>query len=184
VKSVLLGHAAPVGAVRFAPDGRTLASGCAGGLVKLWDLSEGQVRERSVRRMHSNFVLCLAFSPDGLILASGGEGDGIKLWDIEMGRERTTFRTGNQSIQAVEFSRDGDSLIAAARPGLIQLWDVATGRKRVIPREHTGSYCTAISPEGGLVASGGADAMVRVWDLAPSLTAELGEESERRVPIR
>jgi hypothetical protein len=42
----------------------------------------------------------------------------------------------------------------------------------------------AFSRDGTFVALGGADAMVRVWDLGPSLSPGLGEGSEKRVPNR
>jgi hypothetical protein len=45
-----LAHLRPVRALRFAPEGRTLASGCAGGMVKLWDMVDRQYREPARNR--------------------------------------------------------------------------------------------------------------------------------------
>jgi WD40 repeat protein len=166
LRATLLGHRRPVCAVRFALDGRTLASGCAQGLVKLWDVADGRGRERPGSRGHLLPVTCLAFSPDGSILASGSVGGGIKLWGVATGRERETCLRDTQYIQAIAFSPDGTSLIVA-RPGIIQVWDVVEGHELAMVRADPDAFCVDFSSDGMLGASGGLDALVRVWDLSP-----------------
>src|SRR5262249_273529 len=156
-KFVLLGHPAPVGALRFAPDGRTLASGCAGGLVKLWDLADGQVRERpGGMRMHKGPVRCLAFSPDVSLLPSAAFPDGVTLWDVVTGRERATVWTDRAFIKAVEFAPDGRTSIVARGGGIVQLWDRAGEHERARRRMDSMFPCVALTPDGRFVASAGA----------------------------
>jgi WD40 repeat protein len=63
------------------PTGRTLAAAslAAHGVVGLWDLDAGRLRERFAWRVGR--LSALEFSPDGLTCAAGGE-TGVVVWDV------------------------------------------------------------------------------------------------------
>ena len=90
----LTGHSAPVNSVTFSPDGKTLASGCGHGVLKLWEVESGRCLWS--RPAHQE-VRALAFSPDGKLLASGtgtiGVYDGrtLRLWDAASGKLVRSF---------------------------------------------------------------------------------------------
>ncbi len=69
----------------LSPDGKTLASGHANGLVRLW--SPGPLAELAALPGHRGIVRAVAFSPDGTQLAAGGldvnpfqPGGEVRLW--------------------------------------------------------------------------------------------------------
>ena len=74
--TTLTGHGNGVQSVAFSPDGRTLASAGADGLIKLWEMRSS----KELATLNGGNVWSVAFSPDGRILASGGGGDRLRLW--------------------------------------------------------------------------------------------------------
>src|SRR5262249_26459739 len=69
-RAILRGHTGQVNAVAFAPDGRTLASGGADHLARLWNVTTQGGEPRILE--HAASVFALAFAPDGRTLATGG----------------------------------------------------------------------------------------------------------------
>src|SRR5262249_59501652 len=83
---LLTGHDAPVWAVAFSPDGKTLASGSERGTVLL---SDGETFERRVAlRGGAVQVRCLSFSRDGELLAVAAYAADTLVWDLPRLRRR------------------------------------------------------------------------------------------------
>jgi WD40 repeat protein len=174
VRDTLIGEDRPVCALRFAGDGRRLASGYTDGQVKLWDLVGGLRRVPRSLPCHSWVVHCLAISPDGSTLASGGV-DGLRLWDVATGRERAAIGAEDNFVKSVGFTPDGQSLIVARRGGIVQLCDMTAGHELARCRIHSDNNRVALNRDGQVVASGGSDGMLRVWNLTSSHTAAAGK---------
>jgi WD40 repeat protein len=68
----------------FSPDGRTLATASADGIVRLWDTATWKVRAEL--RGHRDRVTALAFGPDGRLF-TGGLDTVVLGWDIRLPRE-------------------------------------------------------------------------------------------------
>ena len=68
---VLHGHYGDIRCIDFAPDGRTIASACTDGSIRLWKLGEATWKRKW--KAHNGFMVCsLAVSPDGQSLLSAG----------------------------------------------------------------------------------------------------------------
>jgi WD40 repeat protein len=91
-------------------------------------------------------------------------------------RHLMTGHTG--AVYGLALSADGSQAISGADDGTIRVWDIATGDLlRTFPADdpatadvvegHTGIiWDIALSPDGKFVVSGGADTMVRIWNMA------------------
>ncbi len=160
----LKGHAGWVGAVAFAPDGKSLASAGADGAIKRWDPVTGALLQSWPA--HAGPVCGLAFSPDGSALASGGFDHAVRIWNLSAPGKPWTLEGHKGIITSVAFSPDGKTLASGSIDGTVRLWEPASGTSGPVLRRHT-SWVNAVrfAPDGSL-ASGGSDNFAHLWEKA------------------
>ena len=71
---------AAIFSVAISPDGQYVAAGSMDAVVRIWDVSTGQLVERL--RGHRGSVRSIAFTPDGKGLVSGSWDNTLKFWDL------------------------------------------------------------------------------------------------------
>jgi WD40 repeat protein len=68
---VLKGHSGDIRSIDFSLDGKSIASACTDGSIRLWELGYGTWKRKW--KAHNGFMVCsLAISPDGQCLLSAG----------------------------------------------------------------------------------------------------------------
>jgi serine/threonine-protein kinase len=153
-----------VHSVAISPDGKTLAIAPEKG-VQLWSIAP--LRER-VLLPHGNGVTTMLFAPDGkTVITCDGS---AHVWDLS-GKRLTTIR----KVGTVALAPDGKMLATAhndpARSEYtVRLWELVPGAEpKPLPHEFKGHtnyvLSLAFSPDGALLATGGRDAMVRMWSV-------------------
>lgn len=161
----------------FSRDGRQVACGLASGELALLDVASWGATTVPVSRGGG----ALAFSPGGDTLLWATEGErtlrhrgGATLW---------TAKGPEPAPVSVAFSPDGERAIVAGRRPALEAWDVERHSVVAPAQGHAGAVTAlAASPLGNLVASGGDDGAVVLWDPARGLVGRL-EAGERVLAI-
>jgi RNA polymerase sigma factor (sigma-70 family) len=169
-----LPQSADLARLSLSPDGRWLVLPGEDGRLRRWDLGAG--KEAPALAETQRTVWAVTWSPDSrVVLASGSAAArgvidrearrDVRAWDAVTGR-RLKHLDLTGAPQSLLFSPDSCTLLSGDREE-IQLREVATGQERTRLRGHAAAWVTvlAVSADGRLLASGGDDAQVLVWDL-------------------
>src|SRR5947208_3805716 len=148
--------------VAVSPDERYIAAGSNSGQVRVWR-EEGRVAHLTIRG-HSDRLGAIAFSPDGQTLATASWDGTVRVWDLESLATIWTLRDQNVPVTSIAFSPNG-KLMSGSYDGAMHLWDLRTGTQLSRPQTRGGGILTlAWSTDGHLLASGGLDSVIRLWD--------------------
>jgi WD40 repeat protein len=172
-------------AISFSPDGKAIAvaDGAYQGLgsTRLFDPATGA--RLKVIGGSTGWIHGLAFSPDGGLLvtcgstwndrASGYDSGKVTTRDLANGTERLGEKWNVGTCRAVAFAPSGQTYITGGgmcsldRPGSgsLCLWDAATGQPLWIKQGHESVVeCVAFAPDEKVVASGGMDGVLKLWN--------------------
>jgi hypothetical protein len=159
------GHREAVLALAVTPDGRSFVSGGGDRAVKLWDMA----RPAAPRNLgaHKSIVCSLHVLDDGMhVLAAGDDGD-IVLRALADGRTMHVFREpGRGDVVALAVSPDGRRAVSVYDKGGGDVWSLSSRiRLQALDSGNMRLQSVAISPDGRRALGGGADGMLRLWDL-------------------
>lgn len=76
-----LAHLKRVNCVAFSTDGGQLVSACQDKLIRVWDVTTGELRRSYDWK--NGVMTALAFAPDGLTVAAGGTKGQVAILDWE-----------------------------------------------------------------------------------------------------
>ncbi len=166
----LIGHEDEVWFAMFFPDGQRVVTTGKDRTIRIWDAATGA--EISTLRGHTRPVLFAIPSQDGKQVFSQGDDATTREWDLATGKDRV-LASGHETGRKSAFSPDGRYFMTAGSRGVITLHDRQSGEARELAemRVHVATaqllplYPMRFSRDSRLVAVGGPDGIVRVWDV-------------------
>jgi WD40 repeat protein len=155
------GHAGPITALAYSPDGSRVVSVGADGSVLLWD---PRAATTVGQRFHhgSGRVESVAVAADNRMIVTGGE-LGARLWDGESGEPGPVLGPGRR-VASVAFSGDGQLVYTAAVDGVVQAWNADDGVPVWSGNMPGPVWSLAVSRDGRWVAAGEATGQMYLWD--------------------
>jgi WD40 repeat protein len=166
-------HPGPVRAVAYSPDGHRVLTAAADGIVRIWDVSTGQVI--LALKGHEGEVEHAAFSPDGrkvvtVAAVPSSMGKACRTWDAQTGKELARWQGGGWTCKAA-FRPDGRRVVLALGGREARTCDAESGKEIAVLRGHHGWLNSVrFSPDGRRVLTASMDRTARLWD------AESGRE--------
>lgn len=152
-----LEHPQAVYRVSFTNDGLRLATACADGCARIWNVDDFSKPAFTIETRHGECNGAY-FSPDGTLLSTTGDDGALRIWSTKDGMlvHEVEHAHANTSHDAL-FTPDGKHLVSCGSDGFVRIWSTDSGACLDEWENHPGSTIEgiAISPDGHLVASGG-----------------------------
>ena len=159
------GHAGGVTALAFSEEGRVLVTAGKDGALKVWNASSGAL----VRTIELDDGPAVSLALSGTRAVTGHATGEVVVWDFERAEKITRFKRNDAEVWSVTFAGSPDRVAASSHDWKVTLWDVSnpSAPTHVIDAHDNAAQAVAFFPaQGGpLLATGGADRSVKLWNL-------------------
>jgi WD40 repeat protein len=171
VGSLGQGHAKAVNSVTFSPDGHLLASCSEDNMTLVWQLDSDMSAPVMRLKGHSVGANQVRFSPDGQFLATAF-GDGhVTVWKMGPRDARAPFPVvadrviSPSGVMGLAFAPTKGEMLLATRDGTIVRWNFTTNQMQTNFSPDQGiTTCLTFSIDGSMLATGGSDGTIKIWD--------------------
>ncbi|XP_012550806.2 protein qui-1 isoform X2 [Bombyx mori] len=152
----------PISCLEVSRDGQLGASGCARGLVRVWQLSTHRLQ--ATLNGHIGHITCVTFSPNNLLVLSGSEDRTVVVWQLADNSPSLTYKGHSSAIQTLLMMSDGRRAMSSDRARNVHVWLVDSG---IVLHSATGpsaSIDVTLNMKYAVLSDG--DNSVRIWSLA------------------
>lgn len=162
IMEVKAGHSDTVYGVSFAPDGKKIATCSADKFIKVWEIPSAKFLKSF--EGHTHHVLDVGWTSDGKLLASAGGDNTVKVWDWEKGEQVRTINAHAKQVTRLLFIGKTTNFVTCGGDALVKVFTTAGGTQRTYSGGSDFVYAISISPDGAVLAAGGEDGVVRVYN--------------------
>jgi WD40 repeat protein len=107
----------------------------------------------------------LCFSTDGEHLAAAGRNAQVQIWNLATSQLVYELPAGVERIRAIAYSPDGSKIVAVGHGRVATVWNAHTGEKVSEFSCRSAKVHSLVFCGNDLIATGGTDNTIRVWDL-------------------
>jgi WD40 repeat protein len=161
------GHSDTVYGVAFSPDHKMLATASADKFVKIWEIPSGNFVKSF--EGHTHHVLDVGWMADGKLLASAGGDNTVKIWDFEKGEQVRTINAHAKQVTRLLFVGKKGEFITGGGDSAVKKFNATSGGNM---GNYGGAtdfiYAIGASADGLIIAAGGQEGIVRVYNGANS----------------
>jgi WD40 repeat protein len=162
-KEVLnLAHAAPVRGVAFSADNNRLVTGGDDNRVHVWDVATG--KELQWFGAQAGAINAVAFHPNNTTVISGSADKTVAIHTINAQRVIPVLQG---PVHGIALTPNASHVLAACEDKTVKLYNLSNG---VLDRSFAGHggpvYSVNVSKNNALVATGGADKKLRIFNFA------------------
>lgn len=175
-------HSGGISSIVLSHTGEIIVSSSYDKTIKIWAFSSG----KCLKRLKGFNVIpkSIIISPNGKYLVGGFDDGNITIWKIKSGKLKSTHKISKMSINALAMTYDSKILVTGSGEGIINLWKFSKKELEMIQKltDHEGSiWSLSISPDGRLIASGGEDKTIRIWELLTGIEVNTLKDHPGRV---
>lgn len=160
-------HDGPIYRTLWGPHGHYFISGGYDKALRVWMQDHASPQRLLVG--HDTAISAITWHPNGMyVFSASDETDkSIRMWSVATGACVRVFAGHTDHITALECAPNGKILASADLAGNIFFWDLAKGTRIKRSRGHGrgGIWSLSFSVESNVLASGGQDGTVRLWDV-------------------
>ena len=168
----LTGHRAALWSIDVSPTGQHVVTASEDRTAIVWEARTG--RELHVLDGHGSVVRAVRFSGDGRFIVTGSLDRTASVWDAANGAKLAQTPMHTTGILAVAIDRTGRFLATASLDGKLSMFAVDAAVGQIIAsgaplQAHVGQiYDLALDPTAAIIASAGADKLVKLWRIGES----------------
>jgi len=157
----LTGHTGGTRAVAFSEDGRWIITAGADRTLRIWENATGDL----LRTIDLGGSTVTALAVRGQRALTGHADGTLQLWSLPQGEKVAQFQRNKASVWSVAFMGEPDRFLASSHDWAVSVWDTRASQAPVISIDahENAVQAVAYSPRG-MLASGGADRLVKLWN--------------------